>query len=183
MERVDLIDDESVAVLLHLIGDLIKVIAHMQKARFTVDLAALVADLHLHARSGRLGGRKNNILQIQVTVGAAQIFDGETFDLYLFDEFFVERIQRVQNIHKIVLRFVRRRKIHRKKRVKAGKCLLRCRAAHLLRLVQNDNRTVARNDVDGSAALEVVQLLIDAPCVCAARIERLNVDDHHMDGA
>ena len=52
-----------------------------------------------------------------------------------------------------------------------------------MRLVQNDDGTVARNDVDGSAALEVVQLLIDAPCVCAARIERLNVDDHDVDGA
>ena len=54
-------------------------------------------------------------------------------------------------------------------------------ALHLLRLVQDQDRPVLLDDIDGPARLEVVQFLIDAPGILATGVERLHVDDHHVD--
>ena len=52
---------------------------------------------------------------------------------------------------------------------------------HFLRLIQNQDRPVGADHVNGSAALKVIQLFVNAPRILARGIERLHVDHHHID--
>ena len=60
-------------------------------------------------------------------------------------------------------------------------------AAHLLRLVQDDDGVVGGDHVDGATARELVALgihdagLLGAPALLHGRVERLHVDDHDVD--
>lgn len=54
-------------------------------------------------------------------------------------------------------------------------------AFHLLRLIENQDRSVGGDHVDGPSRLEVVQLVIDTPVIGTPGIERLNVHHHHVD--
>ena len=54
-------------------------------------------------------------------------------------------------------------------------------ALHLLRFVENENRAVAANDIDGLSGLKVVEWQINPPVVLTRSVERLDVDDHHID--
>ena len=55
-------------------------------------------------------------------------------------------------------------------------------ALHALGLVNDENRPGGRDDVDGAAAPEAVRPLVDDPLV-PARVERLHVDNHDLNGA
>ena len=57
----------------------------------------------------------------------------------------------------------------------------RLRALHLLRFVQNQNGTVGADDINGATRLEVVQFLVNPAVLLPGGVERLNVDDHHID--
>ena len=51
-----------------------------------------------------------------------------------------------------------------------------------LRLINNEDRICFGDDVDRFAGAELVQLHINAPRVLTFGVERLRIDDHHIDG-
>ena len=79
--------------------------------------------------------------------------------------------------------------VEREKRIEGLQRLLRHVAAHLLRLVHDDDRAICGNDVNRAAALKLVALRVDdarflAPAILFQRSgEGLRVDNHHIDAA
>ena len=66
--------------------------------------------------------------------------------------------------------------------IKLHEPLLRLLALYGLRLVNNENRVRLGNDVNRSAAAKLIQLHINPASIFASGIERLGIDDHHIDG-
>ena len=75
---------------------------------------------------------------------------------------------------------VRSRIIEAEKRIELLEARLCGIAAHLLRLVQDQDRSALLDDVDGTAAAELVKLDADAARILSARVECLRVDDHDV---
>ena len=128
----------------------------------------------------------HDVTQIQVSVGAAHVLEGEALHLDALDEFLVVGVQSVQGIHQVVLLLVRCRIVQHEQRVEAGDALLGRASllSHLLGLVADDNGAVRSDDVDGPAAAELVALVEDDArrlvlgALLHRRVERLHVDDH-----
>ena len=87
------------------------------------------------------------------------------------------------------------REVHGEQRIEVFQRLLRYLAAHLLRLVQNEDRTVCLDNVDGSAGTELIPLGVDD---AGSRVpfpplhififvhggrKGLGIDYHHVDAA
>ena len=77
--------------------------------------------------------------------------------------------------------FVSGRVVQAEQRVKFLQAFLRGRATHFLWLIQDNNRAVCFDDVDRSAAAEIIQLCTDTTCIFTTGIECLNIDDHDVD--
>ena len=79
------------------------------------------------------------------------------------------------------------RVIEGEQRIEVFQRLLRHIAAHLLRLVQNDNRAVCLNDINRAAGAEFIPLGVDDTSFLALAVlfqrggKRLRVDDHYID--
>ena len=127
------------------------------------------------------------MLEIQILVRTAQILDLKALNFDLFHQTLVKRVKCIQHIDEVMLCFMGRGIIECKQRIEVFQRLLRHLAAHLLRLVQNQNRTVRLDNVDRSAGAELVALRIDNTALfilCALfqrRRKRLRIDDHHVD--
>ena len=127
------------------------------------------------------------MLQIQITVRAAEVLDLKALDLDFLDQPLVEGIQRIQHIHQIVPFGVSGGIVEREQRVKVLQRLLRNIAAHLLRLVQNDDRAVCLNNINRAAGAELIALRVNDARLFTASVlfqrgcKRLRVDDHHID--
>ena len=127
------------------------------------------------------------MLQIQIAVRSAEVLDLKALDLDFLDQPFVEGIQRIQHIHQIVMLCVGGRIVEREQRVKVFQRLLCNIAAHLLRLVQDDDRAVCFDNINRAAGAELVPFGIDDTRLFAASVllqrggERLRVDNHHID--
>ena len=180
--------DGVALVLLHLLGNIVEVIADTQDTGFPVDALA-VTDLQLHAGHRGLLGGEDDLLQEEVLVCTPEISDLETLDLDLFDQLLVEGIQGIQNINRVVLLGVgcgvvqTEEGIEPLQRLLGGGTLL----AHLLGFVQNEDGPVGGNDIDGPTGAEFVPFGIDDPGFLALAVlfqgggEGLGVDDHHID--
>ena len=178
-DGVDLI--HAVApVLLHVFGEGKQVVVHAHQPGLAAH-GLVVADLEFQTRHRRLVRGDDDALQIQIAVRAAQVLDIKALDLDLLDQPLVVGVQRVQHIHKRMVLLVGGGVVEGEQGIEFLQALLRGGAAHLLRLVQNDDGTVGLDDVDGAAAAEVVKLRADAAGVLPAGIERLNIDDHDVD--
>ena len=77
--------------------------------------------------------------------------------------------------------FVSSRVVQAEQWVKLLQAFLRGRATHFLWLIQDNDRTVCLDNVDWSAAAEIIQLCTDTPCIFTTGIECLNIDDHDVD--
>ena len=79
------------------------------------------------------------------------------------------------------------RVVEGEQRIEVLQCLLRHIAAHLLRLVQNNDRTVCLDNIDWAARAEFIPLGVDDAGFLALAVlfqrggKRLRVDDHHID--
>ena len=54
-------------------------------------------------------------------------------------------------------------------------------AFHFLGLIQNQNRAVLADDINGPAGLKIVQFLVNTAVILACCVECLDIDDHDMD--
>ena len=152
-------------------------------------------DLQLHLCPWRILGGDNDAFQIQIFVCTTQILDLKTLDLNLFNQPLIVSIQRIQNVNQIVLLGVGSRVIQCEKRIELFQGFLSGRVlfAHLLRFVQNQNRTVGGNHINRTARAKLIPLGIDNACssitLAAFHIlvlvhggsKGLCVDDHNID--
>ena len=183
-QRVDLRNGVAL-VLLHILRNEIQVIIHPEDAGFTVD-GLIITDLHLDPGHRRLLGRKHDLLQKQIAVGAPEVFHLKAFDLDFLDQPFVERIQRVEDVDQIMLNRMGCRIVQAEQWLESFQCFLGHSAAHLLGLVQNDDGPVGRNHINGPAGCKFVPLGIDDASLLALavlfqrRCKSLGVDDHDL---
>lgn len=180
--------DGVALVLLQLVGFVVKVVADLHDACFTLDAIA-VLDFQLHAGHRGLFWGEDDLLQEKVLVRTPEIPDLEALDLDLLDQLLVEGIQGIQNIHRVVLLGMgcgvvqAEERIEPLQRLLGGGTLL----AHLLGLVQNEDGPVGGDDIDGPPGAEFVTLGVDDPGFLALAVlfqgggEGLGVDDHRID--
>ena len=192
-DRVDFRHHEAL-VLLHFPGFIIEIIAHIQHMELSLR-AVLVADLHLHFCPWRILRGDDNAFQIQILVRTTKIFYLKAFDFDLFDQPLVVSVQRIQNVDQIVLLGMGSRVVQREKRIELFQGFLGSGVlfAHLLRLIQNQDRTVGCDDVNRAAGAELVPLGVDdtrrSISLAAFHVlvlihgggKRLRVDDHNID--
>ena len=88
----------------------------------------------------------------------------------------------VQAIHHVVLLLVGGGVAQGKERVELFQALLGLLALHALGLIDDQDGIGLCNDINGLAAAEGVQLFVNDSLVLAG-VERLHIDDHHIDGA
>ena len=79
----------------------------------------------------------------------------------LLHQLLVVCVERVEPMDLDVLSPVRRRVAQGHQRIELRQGLHRGLALHLLRLVQNEDRAVAGDHVDGAAGLEIVQFVVN----------------------
>ena len=192
-DRVDFRHYEAL-VLLHFPGDVIEIIAHIQRMELSLR-AVLVADLQLHFCPWRILRGDDDAFQIQILVRTTQIFDLKAFDFDFLDQPLIISVQRIQNVDQIVLLGVGSRVIQCEKRIELFQGFLRGRVlfAHLLRFVQNQDRTVGGNHINRAAGAELVPLGVNNSrsgiTLAAFHVlvlvhgcrKRLRVDDHDID--
>ena len=192
-DRVDFRHHEAL-VLLHFPGFIIEIIAHIQHMELSLR-AVLVADLQLHFCPWRILRGDDDAFQIQILVRTTQIFDLKTFDFDFLDQSLIVRVQRIQNVNQIMLLGVGSRVIQCEKWIELFQGFLGGGVlfAHLLRLIQNQDRTVGCDDVNRAAGTELVPLGVDntrrSISLAAFHVlvlvhgggKRLCVDDHNID--
>ena len=191
--RVDFRHYEAL-VLLHFPGDVIEIIAHIQRMELSLR-AVLVADLQLHFCPWRILRGDDDAFQIQILVRTTQIFDLKAFDFDFLDQPLIVSVQRIQNVNQIVLLGVGSRVVQREKRIELLQGFLRGRVlfTHLLRFVQNQDRAVGGNHINRAAGAELVPLGVNNSrsgiTLAAFHVlvlvhgcrKRLCVDDHDID--
>ena len=192
-DRVDFRHHEAL-VLLHFPGFIIEIIAHIQHMELSLR-AVLVADLHLHFCPWRILRGDDDAFQIQILVRTTQIFDLKAFDFDFLDQPLIVSVQRIQNVDQIMLLGVGSRVIQCEKWIELFQGFLSGGVlfAHLLRFVQNQDRTVGCDDVNRAAGTELVPLGVDntrrSISLAAFHVlvlvhgcrKRLRVDDHDID--
>ena len=172
--------DTVSSILIHIFGECEKVIVHAQEPCLTVD-GLVVSDFKLDARHRRFLRRDNNALQKKIAVRSAQILDIKAFDLDPLNQPLVVSVQCVKHIHQFMVLFVRGGIVQAKERIKLFQTFLRGSAAHFLRLIKDNNRTVRLDNVNWFSAAEVIQFRADTPCILSTGIEGLNVYNHDVD--
>ena len=65
--------------------------------------------------------------------------------------------------------------------IKFFKCTLCFNPTHLLRLIQNYNRAICLNHINGTAGTKSINFIINASSICASGVKCLNVDNHYID--
>ena len=120
-------------------------------------------------------------MQIQIARRARQPFYSDTAHGNFFHQLLVVGVQRIEPVNLVVRRLVGGRVAQHHQRVEVHQGIQRLATLHLLRFIQDQDRAVGTDHVDGLAGLEVVQLFIDAPVVLARCVEGLHVDHHHVD--
>ena len=174
------VGDEQALVSLDAAGDVVQVGADVEALDLPLDRTALCLHLHLDpsARLGALGDLDR--VEIQVGRRPGEALHGDAADGDLLDQFLVVSIECVEAVDLGVLDLVGSRVTQHHEGVELGQRVQGFVGANLLRLVDDDDRPVRLDNVDGLAGLEVVQDVIDTPLVLAGRVERLDVDDHHL---
>ena len=135
----------------------------------------------------RLVRGQNNIFKIEILARAAEVLNLKALDLNLLNELFVEGIQSIQYIHKVVLLGMGSRVVEAKQGVEVFECLLRNLTAHFLRLVQNDDRSVRLDNINRTARAELITLGVNNTSFLAlavlfqGRSESLRIDNHDID--
>ena len=137
--------------------------------------------LQLGPRLGWLGRRDPDGFQIEVGIDPGQALYRDAAHSDLFHQLLVVGVDGIEPIHLVVLGLVGGGVAQDHQRVEFRELLGGRLALHLLRFIQDQDRTVFPDDIDGPAGLELIQLQINAPGIFAASIERLHVDDHHID--
>ena len=166
-------------ILLHPFRKSIQVIIHTYDSGLPID-GLLVADFKLQARHGRFLRGYDNILQKQVAVCSPEILDIEALDLDLFDQLHPVGVQRIQNIHQIMMLFMGGGIIQHKQWIEFLQGFLRLFAAHFLRFVQNHNGPVGLDHIDGPASAKILrQLHVDPSGILTPGIEGLYINNHN----
>ena len=192
-DRVDFRHHEAL-VLLHFLGDIIKIIAHIQRMELSLR-TVLVADFQLHFCPRRIFRGDDDAFQIQILVRTTQIFDLKAFDFDFLDQSLIVSVQRIQNVNQIMLLGVGSRVIQCEKWIELFQGFLSGRVlfAHLLRFVQNQDRAVGGNHINRAAGAELIPLGVDNSrsgiTLAAFHVlvlvhgggKRLRVDDHDID--
>ena len=184
-KRLNVGDNIAVLILLHFVGFVVEVIAH-GKGKELSCVTCFLCDLDFQFCHRRLVRGQNNIFKIEIFVRAAEVLNLKALDLNLLNELFVKGIQSVQHIHKVVLLGMSGRVVEAEQRVKVFECLLRNLAAHFLRLVKNDDRSVRLYNINRTARAELITLgvnnagLLAFPVLFQGRGESLGIDNHDI---
>ena len=175
-------------VLLHALRNMIQIIFHAQNTGFSVD-GLTIPDFHLDTSHGRLFGRKDNLFQKQIAIGPPEVLDLKAFDLDFLDQTLVVSIQRIQNVDHVVLDGMSSGIVQAEQRIKVLQSLLGDGAAHLLGFVQNQDRPVGLDDINGTAGSKLITLGVDDSRLLAFTIlfqgrgKSLSVDNHDLNAA
>ena len=167
---------------------MVQVIIHTQDTGLAVD-GFIVTDFHLDASHGRLFGRKDNLLQEQITVSATEVLDFKALDLDFLDQALVVSIQSVQNIDHVVLDGMGSGIVQAEQRIEVLQSLLGDGAAHLLGFVQDQDRPVGFDDINGTTGSKLITLGVDDTRFLAftvlfqGRGKGLGVDNHNLNAA
>ena len=168
-------------------------VAHAKAPDHLLDAPTREHALVLDHRHGRLVLAHDHVLQVEVAVCGPHVAQLEALDLDALHKPLVVGVEGVQLIDQVVdgrataIAQDRGRIAQAEQWVEAADAVLRGLAAHLLRLVLNDDGTVGGDDVDGPAALEAVLLFKDLAGILVlgallhGGVERLHVDDHAAD--
>ena len=150
-------------------------------------MSVLLCHFDFKFRHRRLVRREHNVFKVEILARAGKVLYLKALDFNLLNELFVKRIQSVQHIDKVVLLGVSGRVVQAEQRIEVLQSFLRNLTAHLLRLVQNDDRSVRLDNVDRTARTELITLGVDNAGFLAfavlfqRRSESLRVDNHYVD--
>ena len=181
-------------ILRHPAREMIETIPCRDNAQLTLH-PALVCHLELDPRTRRNLGREHDLREIEIVSHTRQMLYLEPLHFDLLHQTRIVGIHRIQRIDEIVTLRVRRRIVQRKERMELRERPLRHRAllAHLLRLIEDEDRAIRRNHIDRTARAERIALRVDdarllVPAAPLDRLllvqrggERLRVDDHHRE--
>ena len=160
-------------------GQVVQIRALLNALDLSLD-AALRLDFQLDAGDRLCALLDFDRVEVQIGGAAGEALHRDAAHRDLLDELLGVSVERIQPVDLVVLDLVGRRVAEQEERVEVCERLLRLRAPDLLRLIDDHDRPVRRDDVDGLARLEVVEHIVDAPVVLPGRVERLDVDDHHL---
>ena len=179
---VDKLNYKAVPILIQIAGVVVKIEPDADPHRLFADpRCTLVIKLQ---RCRRVCFGKIDALQIDIAFGRRTARFGDAFDGDLLHQPLVISLHRVQPINHIVdaVRLMRSGVTQRQKRTKLFQPFLCLRSFDRLRLVNNKDRICFGDNVNGAAGTELVQLHINAASVFPFGVERLRIDDHHVDG-
>ena len=133
--------------------------------------------------------RDDDVLKVEVAVGSAHVLELEALHLDALDQLLVEGVQRIKRIHEVVLLAMGCRVVEHEEGVESCHALPGGRSflAHLLGLINDNDRIVGCDYVNGPAASKVIALVEDDPGCLVVRsffhggVEGLHIDDHHVD--
>ena len=150
-----------------------------------LEQAALALAIKFKSRDRSLIRKYLNAFQVQVALGRRRTAHRNALDANLLDQVLVVGIHRIEAVNHVVdgVLAVRRRIAQRQQRLEFRKALFRFLALDTLRLIDNQNRVRARNNVYRAAAAKLVQLHANTARVLARGVERLRVNNHHVDVA
>ena len=150
-ETID-VRDEQALVRFDVIGCLIQVVLLAEDMGLVADSGGMAHE-DLHPRSGCcLPGI--DPFQIDVPLGPRQVVDPHALHAYLLHEFLVVRIEGIKGIDLVVMGHMRGGEVHREQGVEVlAKSLLRLAVvlSELLGLIQDEDRPVGGDDVDGAS--------------------------------
>ena len=128
---------------------------------------------------------QHNVVEVHIAVCASQVFDFKTNYADALHEFLLESVEGIKGIYRVVVLLVGGRVVQHEQRPEAFECRLRGIAAHLLRLVTDDDGGVGGYHVDRTARGELVALGVDDAALLAFASffhrggESLGVDHHN----
>ena len=146
---------DTVLILFHLIGFVEQVVAHTEAEQLSC-VSVLLCQFDFKFRHRRLVRREHDMFKIEILTCAGKVLYLKALNLNLLNELLIERIQSIQYIDKVVLFGVCCRIVQAEQRIEVLQSFLRNLAAHLLRLVQNDDRSVRFDNVDRTARTELI---------------------------
>ena len=179
------------------VGNSIAVLVFFETARLFVKIktlrdmglfleqATLALAIKFKSRDRSLVRKHLNAFQVQVALGRRRTAHRNALDTNLFDQVLVVGIHRIEAVNHVVdgVLAVSRRIAQGQQRLEFRKALFRLLALDTLRLVDNQNRVRTRDNVYRAATAELVQLHADTARVLARSVERLRVNNHHVDVA
>ena len=133
--------------------------------------------------SGVLILEKVNALQIEIPFCCGSTCLGNPFHRNFLNQLLVVRLHRIQPVDQVIetVLLVCGRITQREQRIESLKVFFGLFSFHRLRFVDDQDGIGFGNHINRPAAAEAIQFHVDTPGILSPGVERLGIDDHHVE--